>query len=426
MVEAMLMDTDEQDCLPSQDIATAFYQKYEPKEILGKGISSTVRRAVSKENGDSYAVKIIDVSQELVDSDGLNLREQTMREINILRTVAGHENIIELLDVFESSTYIFLIFELAVNGELFDYLNSVVNFSEKKARRILNQILDAIKHCHSAGVVHRDVKPENILLDQDFNIKLTDFGFAKILQPGERLYEVCGTPGYLAPELLKAGMVEQHECDGYGFEVDIWACGVVLYTMLAGFPPFWHRKQLTMIRQIMEGKFSFSSSEWNDVSSSPKDLISKMLVVDHKQRLTVNQCLSHEFLRPRKMSRRGSLMMTTDITIDNTNLVTEPTEPEPVKFSARQSWRYALIVIRFIVRIRRLKNTPEPLSLQSVIANPYKHRQFRKVLDTAAFYVYGHHINGQNRAAMFQHVPITSNEPIEEKNKNLENKSEES
>ena len=181
-----------------------------------------------------------------------------------------------------------------------------------------------------------------------------------------------------------------------------------------------------MIRQIMEGKFSFSSSEWNDVSSSPKDLISKMLVVDHKQRLTVNQCLSHEFLRPRKMSRRGSLMMTTDITIDNTNLVTEPTEPEPVKFSARQSWRYALIVIRFIVRIRRLKNTPEPLSLQSVIANPYKHRQFRKVLDTAAFYVYGHHINGQNRAAMFQHVPITSNEPIEEKNKNLENKSEES
>lgn len=124
---------------------------------------------------------------------------------------------------------------------------------------LLFQILDAIKHCHSAGVVHRDVKPENILLDQDFNIKLTDFGFAKILQPGERLYEVCGTPGYLAPELLKyvskdhnpfkimieplfrAGMVEQHECDGYGFEVDIWACGVVLYTMLAGFPPFWHR-----------------------------------------------------------------------------------------------------------------------------------------------------------------------------------------
>ena len=140
MVESMLLDNDDQDSLPPTDIATSFYQKYEPKEILGKGVSSTVRRAISKETGESYAVKIIDVSQAHVDSDGLNLRQQTMREINILRTVAGHENIIELLDVFESSTYIFLIFELAVNGELFDYLNSVVNISEKKARRIMSQV----------------------------------------------------------------------------------------------------------------------------------------------------------------------------------------------------------------------------------------------------------------------------------------------
>ena len=134
------METDS-DCLPPQDFATAFYQKYEPKEILGKGVSSTVRRAVSKETGESFAVKIIDVSQDLVDSDGLDLRGQTMREINILRTVAGHDNIIELLDVFESPTFIFLIFELAVHGELFDYLNTVVNISEKKARRIMKQVI---------------------------------------------------------------------------------------------------------------------------------------------------------------------------------------------------------------------------------------------------------------------------------------------
>lgn len=140
MVQDMLMETDS-DCLPPQDFATAFYQKYEPKEILGKGVSSTVRRAVSKETGESFAVKIIDVSQDLVDSDGLDLRGQTMREINILRTVAGHDNIIELLDVFESPTFIFLIFELAVNGELFDYLNTVVNISEKKARRIMKQVI---------------------------------------------------------------------------------------------------------------------------------------------------------------------------------------------------------------------------------------------------------------------------------------------
>ena len=180
-----------EDTLPGLDIATAFYQKYQPKEILGRGVSSTVRRAVHKESGQSFAVKIIDVSADVVDQDGLNLREQTMREINILRLVAGHENIIELLDVFESVTYIFLVFELCEEGELFDYLNRVVTISEKKARRIMRQVLEALQHCHARQVVHRDIKPENILLDTDHNVKLTDFGFAKILRSEERLYEVC-------------------------------------------------------------------------------------------------------------------------------------------------------------------------------------------------------------------------------------------
>ena len=105
--------------------------------------------------------------------------------------------------MFESVTYIFLVFELCANGELFDHLNSVVPISEKRAKRIMKQVVEALVHCHNRGVVHRDIKPENILLDQDFNVKVTDFGFAKVLQPGQRLYEVCGTPGYLAPELLK-------------------------------------------------------------------------------------------------------------------------------------------------------------------------------------------------------------------------------
>ena len=187
----MVADQQEvEDTLPGLDIATAFYQKYQPKEILGRGVSSTVRRAVHKESGQSFAVKIIDVSADVVDQDGLNLREQTMREINILRLVAGHENIIQLLDVFESVTYIFLVFELCEEGELFDYLNRVVTISEKKARRIMRQVVEALQHCHARQVVHRDIKPENILLDTDHNVKLTDFGFAKILRSEERLYEV--------------------------------------------------------------------------------------------------------------------------------------------------------------------------------------------------------------------------------------------
>ena len=195
------MDTD---LLSERDPNTAiFYQTYQPMEVLGRGVSSVVRRMLYRKTGQSYAVKIIDVSRDIVDADGLNLREQTMREINILRLVGGHENVIELLDVFDTPTYVFLVFELCVNGELFDHLEREERFSEKKARRIMKQVFEALKHCHSKGVIHRDIKMENILLDEDQNIKLTDFGFAKILQPRERLYDLCGTPGYLAPELLK-------------------------------------------------------------------------------------------------------------------------------------------------------------------------------------------------------------------------------
>jgi len=403
MVQAVIEGDDN---LPAKDIATAFYQKYEPREVLGKGVSSTVRRAVLKETGESFAVKIIDVSQDLVDSDGLTLREQTFREINILRLVAGHENIIQLLDVFESPTYIFLVFELCSNGELFDHLNSVVSISEKRARKIMKQVCEALIHCHERSVVHRDIKPENILLDEDLNVKLTDFGFAKVLQTNERLYEVCGTPGYLAPELLKSGMVERNECFGYGMEVDVWACGVVLYTLLVGFPPFWHRKQLMMIRQIMEAKFSFASSEWNDITDSPKQLISKMLTIEPEERLTISQCLDHDFFRSR--SRRGSYVSQSSLTPADVELdmVDSPVQ----RFDPRKTFRLAIIRVRFLVRVRRLKMTPEPVSLRQASQQPYGMKMFRKVIDGAAFRVYGHWVKrgeGQNRAAMFELKPKT-------------------
>lgn len=250
----------------------------------------------------------------------------------------------------------------------------------------MKQVFLAVQHCHAHNVVHRDIKPENILLDKDLNVKLTDFGFAKVLEPNERLYEVCGTPGYLAPELLKSGMVERDESDGYGKEVDVWACGVILYTLLVGFPPFWNRKQLAMIRSIMEGQFSFTSTEWRDVTTAPKDLISRILVVDYRQRPTVDQCLKHEFLRA--TGRRDS----------------ETEEP----FQSQRVFRKAVILVRFLIRLQRLKLTPQPLSLQTASRDPYRIKTFRKVIDGAAFKIYGHWVkknDGQNRAAMFEHSP---------------------
>jgi phosphorylase kinase gamma subunit len=282
---------EEDDKLPDQDAAKEFYAKYEPKEILGRGISSTVRRCIEKETGKAYAAKIIDLSND--GGEGISAKEATKQEVAILRHVAGHHYIIELQDVFESPTFIFLVFELCKNGELFDYLTSVVTLSEKKTRYIMRQVLEGVAHVHSRSIVHRDLKPENILLDDNLNVKITDFGFARKLAEGEQVHELCGTPGYLAPETLRCNMME--DAPGYSFEVDIWACGVIMYTLLVGCPPFWHRKQMVMLRNIMEGKYSFSSPEWADISEPPKDLIRRLLVVDPKQRISIQEALAHPF-----------------------------------------------------------------------------------------------------------------------------------
>jgi len=334
-----------------------------------------VRRCIEKETGQEYAAKIIDLS----DSSDATVLESTQREIEILRRVAGHPYIIELHDVFESSTFMFLVFELCKNGELFDYLTSVVTLSEKRTKIIMNQLMDALKHVHGQRIVHRDLKPENILLDDNYNVKLTDFGFAKILEPGETITDVSGTPNYMAPEVLQCAMYEG--MPGTSYPVDIWACGVIMYTLLVGCPPFWHRKQMVMIRSIMEGKFSLNSPEWDDITDEPKELISRLLVVDPAKRITLNEVIDHPFLR---------------VNIQ---------EAKP--FNARFSWRFAIILVRFMVRLQRLRFTPKPMSLATARVDPYRIKLLRKVLDQCAFKVYGHWVKkgeGQDRAALFQNT----------------------
>ncbi|CAH0549642.1 unnamed protein product [Brassicogethes aeneus] len=372
---------EEDDKLPDKDAAKEFYAKYEPKEILGRGISSTVRRCIEKETGKEFAAKIIDLSNDGINEGGASL-EATRTEVSILRHVIGHPYIIELEDVFESSTFIFLVFELCKNGELFDYLTSVVTLSEKKTRYIMKQIFEGVAHIHSQDVVHRDLKPENILLDDNLNVKITDFGFARKLNPGEVLNDLCGTPGYLAPETLRCNMMEN--APGYGNEVDIWACGVIMYTLLVGCPPFWHRKQMVMLRNIMEGKYSFTSPEWADISEPPKDLIRRLLVVDPKQRISIREALEHEFFQKVKLHQR--------------------------KFNARTKFQWAILVVRCMVRIQRLRFTPEPLSLETARTDPYRLKLLRKIVDGCAFRVYGHWVKkgeGQNRAALFENAPKT-------------------
>ncbi|CAL8305084.1 unnamed protein product [Lota lota] len=369
------------DELPDWVGAKEFYQKYDPKEVIGRGVSSVVRRCVHRHTGQELAVKIIEITAEKMTVEQLEeVKSSTLKEIQVLNMVKGHSSIITLIDSYESTTFIFLVFDLMRRGELFDYLTEKVTLSEKETRSIVRALLEAVQYLHSLNIIHRDLKPENILLDDQGHIKLSDFGFSVQLQPGENLRELCGTPGYLAPEILKCSMDETHP--GYGNQVDLWACGVILYTLLAGSPPFWHRKQMLMLRMIMEGRYQFTSPEWDDRSDTVRDLISRLLVVDPSTRLTAEQALAHPFFRQyQKEDSRA--------------------------FSPRKSFRVLILSVLACIRMYSRYHRLRPLTREVLARDPYSIRGVRKLIDGCAFRIYGHWVKKgeqQNRAALFQNT----------------------
>lgn len=266
-------------------------------------------------------------------------------------------------------------------GELFDYLTEKVTLSEKETRKIMRALLEVICTLHKLNIVHRDLKPENILLDDDMNIKLTDFGFSCQLEPGEKLREVCGTPSYLAPEIIACSMNDDHP--GYGKEVDMWSTGVIMYTLLAGSPPFWHRKQMLMLRMIMSGNYQFGSPEWDDYSDTVKDLVSHFLVVSPQSRYSAEEALAHPFFQ---------------------QYVVE----EVRHFSPRGKFKVIALTVLASVRIYYQYHRVKPVTQEIVICDPYALRPLRRLIDAYAFRIYGHWVKKgqqQNRAALFENTP---------------------
>ncbi|XP_060704464.1 phosphorylase b kinase gamma catalytic chain, skeletal muscle/heart isoform-like isoform X2 [Hemiscyllium ocellatum] len=371
-----------EDEMPDWEGAQEFYAKYDPKDVLGRGVSSIVRRCIERKTEIEYAVKIIDITSEHLTPEELEeICTSTAQEISILKQVSGHQHIISLNDCYESSSFYFLVFDLMKRGELFDYLTEKVTLSEKEARSIMRALLEVVQFLHSKNIVHRDLKPENVLLDDDMNIKLSDFGFSLQLGPGKKLKELCGTPGYLAPEILLCSMDETHP--GYSKEVDLWSCGVIMYTLLSGSPPFWHRKQMLMLRMIMDGNYNFDSPEWQDRSETVKDLISHLLVVKPENRFTADQALAHPFFQQ--------------------YVVEEVRHFSPFRKFKTIIWT-VLASVRIYYKYRRAK----PLTKQVLIRDPYAIKGIRKVIDGCAFKVYGHWVKKglqQNRAALFENSP---------------------
>mmetsp|Transcript_20477 Transcript_20477/g.78507 ORF Transcript_20477/g.78507 Transcript_20477/m.78507 type:complete len:517 (+) Transcript_20477:182-1732(+) len=266
--------------------------RYDIIKELGKGSFSVVMLGISKKTRQKVALKIIDKKKYWNMS---KTSEQLAREVSILQKLK-HQHIIQVIDCVENEEWLYLVLELASGGDLFDNLKEREKFTEKDARRIFHQILDALKYLHASGTAHRDLKPENMLVPAGdrTRVKLADFGFARLAAATTRLTTPCGTPGYAAPEIGAA--------QAYTRGVDMWSVGVVLYTMLAGFPPFYSDDDALLMEQVAEGRVYFPNPYWRDVSPAAKHLVRALLERNAELRLSAAQMLAHPWFRGEEMA----------------------------------------------------------------------------------------------------------------------------
>ncbi|XP_038591564.1 calcium/calmodulin-dependent protein kinase type II subunit gamma isoform X17 [Micropterus salmoides] len=267
-------------------VTTRFTDEYQLYEELGKGAFSVVRRCVKKSSGQEYAAKIIN-TKKLSARDHQKLE----REARICRLLK-HPNIVRLHDSISEEGFHYLVFDLVTGGELFEDIVAREYYSEADASHCISQILESVNHIHQHDIVHRDLKPENLLLASKMKgaaVKLADFGLAIEVQGDQQAwFGFAGTPGYLSPEVLRK--------DPYGKPVDIWACGVILYILLVGYPPFWDEDQHKLYQQIKAGAYDFPSPEWDTVTPEAKNLINQMLTINPAKRITAEQALKHPWV----------------------------------------------------------------------------------------------------------------------------------
>uniref|UniRef100_A0A3Q0T6C8 Serine/threonine-protein kinase DCLK2 n=1 Tax=Amphilophus citrinellus TaxID=61819 RepID=A0A3Q0T6C8_AMPCI len=259
--------------------------RYKVGRMLGDGNFAVVRECMEHSTGREYALKIINKGK------CRGKEHMIQNEVAILRRVK-HPNIVLLIEEFDTYNELYLVMELVKGGDLFDAITSANRYTERDASGMLHNLASAIKYLHSLNIVHRDIKPENLLVyehaDGSKSLKLGDFGLATVVDGP--LYTVCGTPTYVAPEIIAE--------TGYGLKVDIWAAGVITYILLCGFPPFRGSSddQEVLFDQILMGQLEFPLPYWDNVSETAKELIRSMLEVEVDKRYTALQVLEHPWV----------------------------------------------------------------------------------------------------------------------------------
>ena len=259
---------------------------YTPIQTIGQGSFGKVFKVKQKVTGNIFAMKLINKDTEFNNSENKNF----LNEIYILRQL-DHPNILKVYEYFSNEKYWYFVMEYVSGGELYDKICEMNYYDESKASIIMKQILSCITYLNQMNIVHRDLKPENMMLlnkkNDSLEIKLIDFGTAVKLKKNKRLKVKVGSPYYMAPEVLKGN---------YGIECDVWSCGIILYILLVGYPPFDGKNNNEIFDNILKGKLNLEGNDWTKISNEAKDLIIKLLEKNPKNRITAIEALKHPWI----------------------------------------------------------------------------------------------------------------------------------
>jgi len=302
------VSADWDEAMPSEDVAryharsmgqTDIYEMYDvdDKKVIGSGSYGKVLKGKHKESGRSYAIKLIKKLPKTENYEKARKNQtQTLKQEMVVMQNSDHPNIVRLFDYFEDHTRIYLIMDLCTGGKLIDFVARMKDFKESDASLLMKQAFAAMSYLHGSNILHRDVKPDNMLLEsrsrplEENTLKLVDFGLSCNIAPGQEVRLVAGTREYISPQAI----------DGrYGTQTDMWSCGVTMYVLLCGYAPFRAESEAGLFAAIKRGNFVFPVADWRSVTENAKELIRSLLRLSPGERCTADQALEHEWVRQR-------------------------------------------------------------------------------------------------------------------------------